>query len=449
MAKSTRSRKAIKPSKPYPDFPLTPHPSGRWCKRINGKLRFFGRWGHVKAGKLVRVDDVGASATEALDRFKAQRDDLYANREPEPAPAAANGPILADIINGYLTDKKILVDVGKLTGRSFDEYRRTCGLVIKTFGRSRSIETLTSDDFRQLYRVLSDRYGLVRLGNEIQRVKMIFKWGQDEGKIQRTIPFGQLFRKPSKDDIKKQRDKREHGQTFTAEELRRVLDALAGKPVAVEGQDEPVTLTPNPTLRAMVLLGINAAYGQSDCARLLSRTIDLEGGWAKSSRPKTGADRGAKLWPETVAAIREALAVRPGPRDPADKGLLFLTSKGKRWVRESVTYERGAFPSDPKDWTDEHRQKMAKLSFRTDLIGNAFGKVLKSLGINGRRGFYNLRHTAASIADQTGDRIAVQYLMGHKDQTMTGNYVHSAPFCARMEIIATYIRTWLFGETAA
>lgn len=28
----------IKPRKPYPEFPLTPHPSGRWCKN------YFGPW---------------------------------------------------------------------------------------------------------------------------------------------------------------------------------------------------------------------------------------------------------------------------------------------------------------------------------------------------------------------------------------------------------------------
>ena len=49
MSKATKERKRPdgKPY-PYPDFPLTAHKSGRWCKkvRINGKweIRYFGRW---------------------------------------------------------------------------------------------------------------------------------------------------------------------------------------------------------------------------------------------------------------------------------------------------------------------------------------------------------------------------------------------------------------------
>jgi hypothetical protein len=45
-------------------------------------------------------------------------------------------------------------------------------------------------------------------------------------------------------------------------------------------------------------------------------------------RPKTGIARRCPLWPETVAAIRAALAKRPAPKDEADAALVFLTRCG-------------------------------------------------------------------------------------------------------------------------
>src|SRR5262245_37165181 len=104
MPKPTRkphSRKGSdRPPKPYADFPLYAHPLGYWSKKIRGTIRHFGRWGRVVDGKLVRVE--GETWKEALERYQAQKDDLYAGRTPR---APGDGLTVADLCNHFLTAK--------------------------------------------------------------------------------------------------------------------------------------------------------------------------------------------------------------------------------------------------------------------------------------------------------------------------------------------------------
>ncbi len=68
------------------------------------------------------------------------------------------------------------------------------------------------------------------------------------------------------------------------------------------------------TLKAMLLLGINAGFGNHDVATLPVAALDLASGWIDYPRPKTGIARKVPLWAETVAAIEDAIRDRPAPR---------------------------------------------------------------------------------------------------------------------------------------
>ena len=67
---NANSSKVDRPRKPYPDFPLSWHPSGYWCKRIRGKLHYFGprycdwKTGHWRARRqAVEKGDLQVAAT--------------------------------------------------------------------------------------------------------------------------------------------------------------------------------------------------------------------------------------------------------------------------------------------------------------------------------------------------------------------------------------------------
>jgi integrase len=172
----------------------------------------------------------------------------------------------------------------------------------------------------------------------------------------------------------------------------------------------------------MVLLGINCGFGNSDCGNLPQTAVDLKTGIIDFPRPKTGIPRRCALWPETVEAVKEALAGRPAPRKEEHAGLVFMTRCGDSWHTGT---------------TDGP-------------LSREFGKLLKRLGINGRKGlgFYTLRHTFRTVADEAKDQPAADYIMGHEVPHMSTVYRETISD-GRLKAVADHVRNWLFGPVPA
>jgi integrase len=379
--------KPAKPAKPYPDFPLTAHPAGVWCKKIRGQLHYFGPW-----------DDPDG----ALKRYLEQKDDLHAGRTPRPA-ADREALTVKELCNAFLNAKRALVTSGELTGRSWEDYKETCDLLVGHFGRRRVVIDLGPDDFAGLRSRMARTWGPVRVGNAIQRVRSVFKFGADARLIDRPVHFGPGFKRPSKKTLRLHRAG-QGAKLFAAEEVRRLLGA-AGQP-----------------LKAMILLGINCGFGNSDCGNLPLSAVNLDTGWLDYPRPKTGMPRRCPLWPETVQALREALAARPEPKAAEHAGLVFITKYGLTWAKET----------------------------RDAPISKEVAKLLHALGINGRHrlGFYTLRHTFRTIADAAKDQPAADYIMGHEVAHMSSVYREGIED-ERLKAVAEHVRRWLFGPPAA
>jgi integrase len=400
MAKSIRkprSRKAAdRPKKPYPDFPLTPHASGAWQKKIRGKIHYFGKWARRVNGKLVRIE--GDSWKEALDLYKAQADDLHAGRTPR---VKGDELTVAGLCNQFLTAKLRKRTSGELGSRMFVEYKETTDLLVAAFGKDRPVDDLAADDFEALRAAMAERWGPVRLGNAITRVKSVFKYALDNGLIARPIRYGSEFKKPDKAVLRRHRAK--NGEKMLEADQVRTLVEAAGVP-----------------LRAMILLGINCGFGNHDVASLPFSALDLEAEWVDFPRPKTGIPRRCPLWPETVAAIREALAERPTPKDQADAGIVFLMPSGRRWARNTEK----SFTSCLAVHVGE---LMKKLDMRRDGIG-----------------FYTLRHVFRTVADAARDPVAIDLIMGHSDPSMGGHYRERIDD-SRLQAVVDHVRAWLFS----
>ncbi|AMV16578.1 hypothetical protein VT03_01730 [Planctomyces sp. SH-PL14] len=425
VAKSTASRarvKAAKPAKPYPTFPCYSHSSGRWAAKVRGKTHFFGRWGVKEGASIVPVSDVLASAEAAKAEYDRQI--FYLKKgQPVPAAPADDGPDIFDLREAFLGVKEADVKSGKRSPRTYKRYQRAADTLRKFFGDDKLLASITVADFTRLYAYLNrgGKLNVVSLGNDIRHIKIVLKYAYDSEMIERPFRYGPVFKMPTAKEVRlaDQAHRREHGRRFMeASQLRYLLAYLDGTGTV------PRKRTPSSTaLRAMILLGVNCGFGQTDVANLETTHLDLDRGWVDYPRNKTAVERRIPLWPETVAELREALAVRPKPKSAAERNCVFLTLHGLRWVRNT------------------------KRGNTIDGIGRAFSDVLDLLKLKRLRlSYYCLRHITETVGGKCRDQVAVDWVMGHAPSfgDMSAAYREGIDD-DRLLAVTNTIREWLFG----
>jgi integrase len=376
----------IKPEKPYKDYPLFAHANGQWAKKVRGEPRYFGPWADPKA---------------ALDKWLRERDYLLAGRKP---PQENDGLTVRDLVNLFLGAKEEQIAVGELTQRTWDDYNTVCGRIIKVFGKSRLVSDLRPDDFAQLRKEFTRTHGPVALLGDIGRARAVFNWGFKQSLLDRPLTYGDGFKKPSPLILRRERNKK-GPKLLKAKQIRHLLDKAS------------------PQLKAMILLGINCGLGNNDCALLPIAALDLEKGWIDYPRPKTEVPRKAKLWPQTVQALQTVLKNRKPPKDKEHNDKVFITKYGFPWLSKGNTQ-------------------------RDNPISKEFAKLLKDLGYHRPGlGFYALRHTFQTVAEECKDGPCVDHIMGHvplaKDMASTYRERMSRK---RLFAVAKHVRSWLFNK---
>lgn len=387
-----------KPKPPTDDFPLFAHQNGQWAKTVLGKTHYFGPW---------------AEPGKALIKWLREKDALLNGLTPENESGACT---LGQVTHAYLEYKRGRVAAGEIGQKTYDDYKRDCDRLIEHFGATKIVEKLCPFDFESYRAFLcspaaqTKRFGRAdkrkplgpsALKGAILGTRSIFKYAFDEDMIVRPVKYGQGFDPPSAKVIRKIRNQKPK-KMFEAKDIRAMFD-LSGD-----------------ALKAMILLGMNGGLGNTDCARMEFRHIDLPKQWLDYPRPKTGVLRWFPLWPETCVALEKWLRKRPEPINSAYGKYVFLTQKKRTpWT-------------NPKGY---------------DPICAATSKLLRTLEIDGQGlGFYTLRHIFQTIAEEHRDQKAVQFIMGHAPDSGDMSAHYRQEFSReRLMGVTEYVRRWLFA----
>ena len=385
MADNSRKPADRKPRKPYPDFPLTPHSNGQFCKKIRGKICYF-----------------GGDPAESLKLYELQRDDLYAGRTPR---RSANDLTVEDLCNLYLESKRQLMDSGRLKMRTWRGYKQQCERVGRVLGNLVA-EHLTPADFDRLYvDIAKTSKSLKGLDSSVNVCKLPFTWAYEHGGLlSQPLKFGSNFTRGSRHELRKDKATR---RTKTGKMM-------------YEREEIHLLLSVSPIhIRAMVWLGINAGFGNADVGSLRIDDIDFKTGWVHLPRSKSGEDRRCRLWPQTLHAVRQAIAARPEPSCEEYADRVFLTVKGNPW-HDDVS----GIPSP---------------------LSQVFKRNIDDNGLTRRgRCFYALRHSFETIAINAGiSQVVIDTIMGHADDKMSAEYREYVADSLLVSCTDT-LRDWLF-----
>ena len=387
MSQKIVSQRGEKPAKPRKSFPLYAHKSGQWCAKFKGRNIYW--------------DD----PDEAERTWERKKRLLLEGRDPNETEDDGNEEPekvgdLGWLAEEFLEFKFSQVENGKRKQRTYDDYVKHCQRVVDHFGKRRKLSTLKPVDFERYVGKLPESWSAVTTNIHLRNVRALFKYGNDIQCCDRDIPYRVGLAKIPESVIEEQSEQLPE-KSFTAKQIRKMI-ATADQP-----------------MKAFLLLGINAGYGPSDVGQLKTSDIDFENKRIRNRRGKTKVKREVWLWPETIEALREAIDAKPWTSDANHESLAFLTRNRRPW------------------WED---------GSNSNPVVSAFDKLKKDCHIEAKGvGIYALRHVFETVAGDSRDQIAVNYVMGHKDGSMAEVYRNGID-PKRIKAVCQFVRTWLYGK---
>lgn len=294
-------------------FPLTLHKTRQYCKKIKGKLYYF-----------------GTDKETALNRYLEQAAYLHAGRLPGPNNAGHTLSIKT-LCNSYLDHQESRSIIGEIRLRYLYDQTSLLRDFVRFVGPNRAISDISTVEL-QNYRKKLIMAGKSpnTVNNRIATVKAMYNWAVDNEIIDDS---------PRLRAVKKVTPQKGEKPTFTTHQIRTLLEIASVQ------------------MKVMIWLGLNCGFGCTDCAELKWKNLDLENGRVRFPRGKTGVERNLPLWPETIHALKEI---------QKQGELVFYTRRGNPWVRATRNTEGDGNEKYTKDdaVTKEFSKLMKKAGIR-------------------------------------------------------------------------------------
>ena len=267
-------------------FPLTLHPTGQYCKKIKGKLHYF-----------------GVDKTKALQRYMEQATRLHTGRS-SPSESTSEEISIKTLCNLYLEFQESKMLQGELSSRHFSDQINSLRKLTKFLGPHSLTSEIITLELQNYKRKLVQHFGSKhRINLHLAIMKAMFHWAK-KNEILREIP--------NIDAVSKMKLVKEERPTFSVKQINQLIEKAS------------------PQLQAMIWLGLNCGFGGTDCSDLLWKNIDMGNRRIQLSRRKTGVNRNLPLWEETIDILK---------RLPRGRDRVFNTPTGKAWVRTKHTVD--------------------------------------------------------------------------------------------------------------
>jgi integrase len=363
-------------------FPLFPHGSGQWAKKINGAMRYFGVW------------DQWQAALKSFERVERER---LATSRPESC--------VRNMVDLFLDAQELRAERGTVSRRQYEDYKFTLNALAKSLGEGSDLAALTPEDWERWREEISVCKKGQRIGeqkraqsvsNDVVRVQAMLNWLREKHDVR--FNTGSAMEKMSAAMKRKQKATMPSG-CWDPAEIRAVV--------------EHCDKVNDRLLKASTLLAINCGFLSSDIgmiplaiAKGKFAGMGLDGNFLTLPRSKNFKPRKFYLWEETLNAMNAYLAIRPA-------STIFYSH-----TQAEARYERWFLSPTGKVMSDSP----------TCAIGQKMNRALSNIGL--RKGldgnkilfFKGLRTTFSVVLQRTQVRDVVKSMMGHHNDVLAEHY---------------------------